>query len=467
MVTKTRNKEDLLHDINEIQLALGHEWSPEQESIILCNEREILVGGGERGGKSYVSAEYYNVRFWEGDLYWIAGRDYDRCHAEFEYIALAMIALGAVQPDDVHTPQNGQWHMKLNTGATIKTWSLKDWLKVGFEAPDGILIAEVAQITHTEYTRLCDRTAEKRGWVLGSGTFESSLGWFPEQWKLYQLPGEGGKSFSLPSWSNLFVFPGGYDDPEIQRLKAKHPPDHFSERWGGVPCPPKGLVFPEFRYLIHVKEMEIQDAPIYLWIDPGYDGAYAVEAIQIFGETVHVVDEIYEQGLVTEQIADVVLQKPWARLIAGGVADIAVRQHQAMPAVEEVWLEKGITLTSNFVKEEEGRERLHTFLTVNPIDHQPRLFIDPKCKGILSEFGAAPNPFTEEAAPYKWKEDRVGTIIGQHPEDKNNHGIKALIYGLVDRFGYAGGSRNRVTEVHSLGSGIHRLNKHRLNRNRR
>jgi len=470
MVTKIRSEASLIHDINEIRQALGHKWGPEQESIIQCSEREILVGGGERGGKSYVSAEYLNVRFWEGELYWIAGRDYDRCHAEFEYIAQAMIALGAVKPTDVHTPQNGQWHMQLSTGATIKTWSLKDWLKVGSEAPDGIIIAEVAQITHTEYTRLCDRTAEKRGWVLGSGTFESSLGWFPEKWKLYQLPGQAGKSFSLPTWSNLFIFPGGYNDPEIQRQKERHTDDHFSERYGGVPCPPQGLVFPEFRYLIHVKEMDIQDAPIYLYIDPGYDGAYAVEVVQIFGDTVNIVDEIYEQGLVSEQIIDVVQQKPWSRLIAGGVADIAVRQHQAMPAVEEVWLASndrgwpGLSLSSNSVGEAEGRERLHTFLNVNPIDHQPRLFIDPKCTGILSEFGAAPNPFTDEAAPYKWKDDRVGTVIGQHPEDKNNHGIKALIYGLVDRFGFVGGGQSRKTEVHSLGGSQHKRD---LSRRRR
>jgi len=444
MVTKTRTEADFLHDINEIRLALGHEWGPEQEPIILCNEREILGAGGERGGKSYVAAEYFNVRFWEGDLYWVAGRDYDRCHQEFEYIARAMIALGAVSPEDVHTPQNGQWHMKLNTGATVKTWSLKDWLKVGFEAPDGILIAEVAQITHTEYTRLCDRTSEKRGWVIGTGTFESSLGWFPEKWKLYQLPGQPGKSFSLPSWCNRYVYPGGYNDPEIQRLKAKYSEDYFLERFGGVPCPPKGLVFPEFRYLIHVKEMALLDAPVYLWVDPGYAGAYAVEAVQVSGEFVHVVDEIYEQGLVTEQIIDICLQRPWWQRVAGGAVDIAARQHQAMPAVAEVWKEKAkLSLSSQPIEEAAGRERLHTFLTVNPIDHQPRLFINPQCTGILSEFGVCPNPFTEEAAPFKWKEDRVGAVVGKQPEDKYNHGIKAVIYGLIDRFGYVTRSRER------------------------
>jgi len=438
MVTKTRSKEDLRHDIDEVLKELGHELSPEQSALVYCNEREILGGGGERAGKSYIAADYYNVRFWEGDLYWLAGKDYDRCHAEFEYIAVAMQKLEAVDPNDIHTPQNGQWIMKLKTGAIVKTWSLKDWLKVGAEAPDGIIIPEVAQISLQEYERLCDRTAEKRGWVVGTGTFEGSIGWYPELWKLYQLPGQRGKSFSLPSWSNLRVYPGGFNDPEIQRLKANHTEDYFNERFGGVPCPPKGLVFPTFRYLIHVKELEIQDAPVYLWIDPGYAGAYAVEVVQVANDTVYVVDELYEQGLVTEQIIDICLQKNWWRLVKGGVVDIAALQHQAMPAVAEVWSAKAkLNLASNKVEEAQGRDRLNTFLNVNPIDHQPRFYVSPKCQGLLSEFGVCPNPFTGQTAPYMWKRDRTGTIvIGSEPEDKNNHAIKAVIYGLIDKFGY-------------------------------
>ncbi|GAH79096.1 unnamed protein product, partial [marine sediment metagenome] len=145
----------------------------------------------------------------------------------------------------------------------------------------------------------------------------------------------------------------------------------------------------------------------------------------------------YEQGLVTEQIIDVCMQRPWWHLVAGGAADIYILQHQAMPAVAEVWQAKAkLSLACQKIEEAAGRERLHTFLTVNPIDHQPRFFVSPNATGILSEFGVCPNPFTQEAAPFKWKENRVGVTVGQAPDDKNNHGIKAAIYGLIDRFGY-------------------------------
>ena len=442
---------DIRHNIDYALSKLGHILSPEQQAIVYCTAREVIGGGGERAGKSFVESDYLNVRFWEGDLFWIAGKDYDRCHSEFEYTAQAMMKLGAVRAENISTPKNGQWSMKLETGCVIKTWSLKDWLKVGSEAPDGILIAEIAQITLQEYRRLCDRTAEKRGWVCGTGTFEGSLGWFPETWKLYQLPGQQGESFSLPSWSNKVVYPGGYEDEEIQRLKSNNSEDYFNERFGGIPSPPHGLVFPEFRYLTHVREIDIADLPLYLWIDPGYAGAYAVEVVQIVNDTVCLVDEVYERGLVTEQIIEVCMQRPWWKQVAGGVVDIAATQHQAMPAVAEVWLSKAkLRLRSNRVPEDAGRERLHTFLTVNPIDHQPHFFVDPKCEGILSEFGVCPNPFSGEAEPYKWKEDRTGVVVGKVPEDKNNHGIKAVIYGIVDKFGFVKRNVERARPVSNV-----------------
>jgi len=48
----------------------------------------------------------------------------------------------------------------------------------------------------------------------------------------------------------------------------------------------------------------------------------------------------------------------------------------------------------------------------------------------------APNPFDGQTKAYRWKTDREGNIVGDVPEDKYNHGIKAVIYGLIDRFGY-------------------------------
>ncbi len=75
-------------------------------------------------------------------------------------------------------------------------------------------------------------------------------------------------------------------------------------------------------------------------------------------------------------------------------------------------------------------------MKTDPQTNAPKLIVNPKCEGILSEFGVVPNPFDGQTRAYRWKVDRDGNIVGEQPDDKNNHGIKAVIYGLVDRFGY-------------------------------
>ena len=76
------------------------------------------------------------------------------------------------------------------------------------------------------------------------------------------------------------------------------------------------------------------------------------------------------------------------------------------------------------------------FLKPDPLTKVPKLVISPHCQGVLSEFGAAPNPFDGQTRAYRWKTDRDGAIVGDTPEDKYNHAIKALIYGIVDKYGY-------------------------------
>jgi len=272
-----------------------------------------------------------------------------------------------------------------------------------------------------------------------SGTFEGSLGWYPQMFTAWASGADkDARAFSLPSYTNMHLYPGGVNDPEIQRLKEVSSDDFFMERIEGKPSPPKGLVFPEFRPDAHISEVEYEQGdPVHLWMDPGYAGAYAVLAVQVKGEQLCVIDEIYEQGLVTEDIIAIAQTKQWWRDVRFGVIDIAGTQHQAMAAPAEVWLERtGLYLSSQKIRINEGTERLKGWLKIDPKTHAPRIVFNPKCHGILSEFGSAPNPFDGQTKAYRWKTDREGNIVGEIPEDKYNHSVKAVIYGLIDRFGY-------------------------------
>lgn len=429
---------------NLIFQKLNYIPTPEQAKIHDAETRIKLVAGGERSGKSYCSSMELMARLWFGKLFWLVAADYERTKAEFMYVCESLDKLDI----PFHATKNvDPGEIDIQGGFRIATKSAKDPRKIAMEAPDGIVVCEASQIDFETFLRLRGRIAEKRGWLLMSGTFESSLGWYPELYLKWLAPNtEDARSFSLPTWSNLAIFPGGRQDPEILALEAGSSEEWFLERFGGVPCPPKGRVFSEFSNTIHTgigKEFEFDPLGlVHLFVDPGYSTAYAVLAVQKRGEYLYIIDEVYERNLVTSDIIKICKQKPWWNKVIGGAVDVAALQHQALPAVSEVWLnESGVALRSQKVGIRDGIEAVKRFLLVNPLTNQPLLHINARCTGLISEMGGCPSPLTGQTAVYRWKEDREGNVVGEVPEDKWNHSCKALAYGIVDLFGYALASR--------------------------
>ena len=417
---------------------VGFKPTDAQMPILSTRKRFILVAGGEQAGKSMIASKYLLSRFLEINepgLYWLVAADYERTRAEFEYLVDDFAALGVLAES---TKRVDPGRIVLADGTRIETKSAKDPRTLAMRAPDGIVGCEASQLDLETFYRMRGRCAPKRGWLFLSGTFEGSLGWYPQMHTAWSVPTEDEESFSLPSYTNTHLYPGGVDDPEIQRLKRDASNDFFLERIEGIPSPPEGLVFPEFRPNIHVSSLKWDvGSPVHLWMDPGYAGAYAVAAVQIQDDVIYVIDEVYEKGLVTEEMIQVCQSRPWWRDVQYGVIDVAGYQHQAMAAPAEIWMKNtGLYLASSKVQINDGTERLKSFLKPDPISKMPGVVIDSACTGILSEFGAAPNPFDGQTRAYRWKTDRDGNIVGQTPEDKNNHGIKALIYGIVDNYGY-------------------------------
>ena len=418
---------------------VGYKPTEAQEPIVYSDKRFVLVAGGEQAGKSLVASKFLLSKWTETKgpaLFWLVAADYERSRAEFMYLVDDFATLGILKKASKRVDHG---RIELADGTVIETKSAKDPRTLAMRAPDGIIGCEASQLDLETFYRLRGRCAPKKAWMFLGGTFEGSLGWYPQLFLAWQHGTDVEKAYSLPSYTNIHFYPGGEDDPEIKRLEKDSSDDFFKERIMGIPSPPRGLVFHEFRADYHVREVEyIPNEPVHLWIDPGYAGGYAVEVVQIIDDQICVVDEIYEKSLITEEIVDMAMDKPWWKDVRFGVIDVAGYQHQAMSAPAEVWLDKaGLYMASQKVKINDGTERLKSMLKVDPKHHRPKLVVNPKCKGLLSEFGAAPNPFDGQTRVYKWKTDRDGNIVGNQPEDKYNHGIKALIYGLIDRFGYS------------------------------
>ena len=411
-----------------------------QKDILSSRKRFVLVAGGEQAGKSMVASKYLVARLFENDepgLFWLVAADYERTRAEFEYLVEDFGSMGLLKEASKRVDPG---RIILADGTRIETKSAKDPRTLAMRAPNGIIGCEASQLDLETFHRLRGRCAPKRGWLFLSGTFEGSLGWYPQMFQSWQSSSSSDEvSFSLPSYSNEHLYPGGREDPEILALEKVSSDDFFLERIEGIPSPPQGMVFTEIRPDIHIQNVEYEpDIPVHIWIDPGYAEAYACEIVQVVNDQIRVIDEIYERDLITDEIIEIAQSKIWWKDARFGVIDVAGYQHQAMAAPAEVWMEKtGIYFDSQKIRINDGTERLKAFLKTDPVEQrEPRIVFNPKCEGILSEFGIKPNPFDGQTRAYRWKMDRDGTIVGETPEDRYNHGVKAVIYGLINRYGY-------------------------------
>lgn len=415
---------------------LEYEPTEAQEPVHQSKADIIIVGGGERAGKSKIAAMECVGRLpaCEGRPIFLVGEKYERCVPEFDYISAALLEMPWKKPIEISRPADGQQRCTIkipDLNIVISTYSAVKGMTAirgTGRAPALILICEAGLVSYDVFLACLGRVAEARGAVIATGSFPDDTGWYAQKYEEYQAPNEDeGASFSIPSWSNTVVYPGGEEDPQILKLKAQYPKLDFLRFIGAEPQPPATLVYPEFRYSIHVRE-EVQfneEEPVWLAIDPGYRGAYAVLAVQFIGAYVHVIDEVYRRakehghGALGTAMIEECQGRPWWGNVVDGVIDVAGTQHHAARSQAEVWAAKAeLHLKWERVAEDAGIRRLRTFLW-DPATGKPLLFLSPKCTYTAKEFSRWQYPGIVEGKP-----------ISEKPIDRYNHALKALIYLL-------------------------------------
>ena len=409
----------------------------EHQSAILCSpERIKLITGGERSGKSYITAAEAYIWLWQlgkDDVLWIVGPDYTQAQPEFGYLRQMMEKAGLLHATaHVATPRIGSWSMFTRPGTMIVTKSAADPQTLAGVPPAGVLMVECAQQSNESFFRLMGRVAQKRAPLLMSGTFEGSLGWMPEVWRKWKAQNEdGAKAFALPTWTNTALFPGGRQDPEILRLEKIYPESYFKERLGGEPSPPSRLVMREFDLERHVRLSAEFDPSkkVQLWIDPGYQSPYAILAAHVDADPRRVVifDEIYEKGQLARDLIDMVKARPWWPNVSVLVLDKASKQHLGNESQAEIWVQATRKRAVMGLVPIQDGILLHRSFLMNDDTGTPKMLIHPRCKNTISEHGL-----------YMYAQDGEGRPANEIPIDKFNHAIKAIVYGLCANYGLVG-----------------------------
>lgn len=428
---------------------------PRQREIWLDDHLYRIIAGGERAGKSFLSAFDLVTRLPFGRRFWLVGPDYALPRIEFEYIEAFLWELGAIQSKThINKPKEGSWQMLTKAGQMIMTRTSADVKKLAAVPVDGIILCEAGQQDYEAFLRAVGRVSETHGFVICSGTFESSHDWYAQLFRKWNVddpdPDALGVAYKMPTWLNTFKFPGGRDDPKIKELEKLYAPipGYFGERVGASPAPPIGVIFREFNYLNHISERAAFDKrlPVYLGVDPGHGGAsaYAIAACQFvadprvqraadFGEEIidpidycRVVDIIYIPGADFSVIKNIVREKYWFDHVAGGVIDIEA------PDERKRWrTHLGIRMTSKKVRILEGERRLHSFLHTREGDEHPHLqfSVDVAASQGLREF----MQYKSSVISFYEQMERPPTSAKTRrgPE----HLLKALWYLLYYRYG--------------------------------
>lgn len=420
--------------------------SEEQRMFHESDARFRCVAGGIQSGKSFsVGKELHRYHTIRGGLGWLIGPDYEQVRAEFGYLFQDCRELSLLDEGKLSFPSRGPSHFSLIPemgGFTWQTKSSADPKSLASYAPDVVVMCEAAQQPHDAFMKALERVARKGAPLILSGTFESSLGWYAEVFEEWKNHADSTyQSFSLPTWSNLVSYPGGRTDPKILQIEATMPPDLFAERFGAVPTRPSGLVFPQFERKTHLKpavDLYDPELPVEIWVDPATH-TYAVLFVQVQGQKVVVLDEIYEHNAIgQEMIPKVIAHKYWPQVV-DGVIDIAAKQRQGNKSQIQVWADElkargqhGVRWRMRYVHEEQWRNAIA--LRLAPPGQEPLLYFADHLNARMDSTGRA-NGILGEFLTYRWPQFVEGKSQVSRPIKQNEDALSALGYGLFVHFG--------------------------------
>lgn len=440
--------------IRLVWAALGYSPNVAQSEILRPwlyeGLRFLLICGGERAGKSFTSVAAALARMGpvDGDaerMFWIVGPDYGQARAEFAYLHRALSELSLVASASMPEAKTVPWVLQTTYGARIETKTSSDITKLASFSVHGILMVEAAQQTYETWLKLRGRVSETRGWVILSGTLENSLPWYPSLLRKWKGPNaEGGQAFSLPTWSNTAIYPGGIDDPEIQALKASMPEDWFLKRFAAEAQKQHGLVIPEFEYATHMRALEpaLDDKgkvlPVTLAVDPATH-TYPVLFIQRVGVYAHVLDCVYMKNAVAQDVIPKCMKSPYWKYVNradGNVIDVAGTQRHANKSQVEIWQDLAkVNFASKWLPLETTINTVRFRLSKSSTLGEPLVYFNADLPNPEPLPDGSAAHLISEFELWRWPERKPGHSEALKPVDKANDGVKALGYWLVHHYG--------------------------------
>ena len=460
-----------------------------QERVVKEPYQFKQLVGGVRFGKSWSPAFMIFLdliwRFSEkgikNERWGVVGDTYGMATEELRHLHNLLDTCRPPLPHTYNTPEGKPHSIHFHhSEQEVVTLSASDVTKIASKPYRGFVIAEANQTIPATFTQAMLRVLETGGWVIMEGTLEQSEKgpWYAQRWREWQEAGAMGVSYSGPSYENQVVFPLGREDPRIRAYEEDMLPGEFREKILGEPSAPADAAVPEARKIYHVRERFPKlntsfdpEMPVELAIDPGSSHAYAVNAIQSWGNEHWVIDCIYRWNRTTDMVVAEVAQREWAKNVHVAVMDRAAKQRNTSGEPDIVqWKKLWPRLTGNrlevrtaYVPQGKGYSQ-HRKALINawPEEEAQRWFNgDGTLERVVNPIGPKLYFSRLAEAPYfgghvdgrAWggeyllhhnRRNREGIVTSPNPVPLTDDGIKALNYWFYDRYDPAANKRRSL-----------------------
>lgn len=372
----------------------------------------------------------------------------DLAEKEFRVVWRETVDKGDKSPIPVERKSEREQWISFHNGSFIECRSEEQPNQLIGEGVDLVLLVEAARMKENSWTQaLAPTIADRQGKAIFSST-PRGFNWF---WRYYLRGQVDGRtenpewhSWQIPTSANPLV-----PKEDIAMMKRSLPKVLFDQEWLAEFTSFEGVVFPEFSTAVHVRHKDWnRDVRTMLWVDPGLAAPYAVLLVQITpDEQIHVLDEIYVQGKVTEDVIKLVKRK-WEPIVYDSGSgnprmDVDVVVDRAAAEAVAIWRLNGFMAGGDKPAIGTGNEVIRRMLR-DPYrsidaceedhDHEaagdeypdglivPRLTVSPVCENLIRELGM-----------YHYPENRNGST-SENPVDADNHTIDAMRYGLYWTF---------------------------------
>lgn len=413
--------------------------SPGQREYLLSSTRFNIPCCGRRYGKSLPAGHRVGLKAFKPDSWnWIVGPTYKLGEKEFRVVWADYEKLGILKYcRKAYSPHQGDMYIVTPWNAHIEV--------VSADKPDSLLGEALSHACMSEAARHNRATWEQYiepalSDLRGTCDFPSTPRGFNWYHGLYMLGQEAQinpalrglyQSWNFPTWENLVRFPGGYDDPEIQRVKSVASKQWFDQEYGALFTTTTGSIFDEWDDKVHVAPTPIPYNPAlpnYLTFDYGFTNPFVCLDIQVDlnapgGPIVYVWREYYKSHVSTME---------------HGIY-LRDRDNPSDYKVDAMWGDpRGadeaatLALTIGHVASEDVRWKLSVEQMKRMLKHNPpQLLVSPTCTNLIRQMNNLHVKELGRQAKFDLQELQGDGNI-QHKVD--DHAVDALRYFIGPYF---------------------------------